>query len=96
MRKLLLRLFGALQHGPANDCDPQSPVDANVERVRAMLHARSVVGYRKYGTTTERTDIDLLGWIRHLQEELLDAAVYCERLKEEIRLSSLDTPPHGR
>jgi hypothetical protein len=43
-------------------------------------------GYQKYGTTTERTDIDFLGWLQHLQEELLDAAVYVERLKKEVKL----------
>lgn len=32
----------------------------------------------KYGTTTERTDLALVDWLRHLQEELLDAAVYIE------------------
>jgi hypothetical protein len=42
------------------------------------------VGFKKYGVTTERKDIDLLGWLQHLQEELLDAAVYIERLKQEV------------
>lgn len=60
--------------------------DTNVMRVRAALLARSESGHRKYGTTTDRTDIDLAGWLQHLQEELLDAAVYVERLKEEVRL----------
>jgi hypothetical protein len=52
--------------------------DPNVERVRAKLLARSEVGIRKYGTTTMRADVDLIGWLKHLQEELLDAAVYIE------------------
>lgn len=60
------------------------PSDENVERVREMLHARMQAGYRKYGTTTERIDIDLAGWLQHLQEELLDAAVYVERIKREL------------
>jgi hypothetical protein len=64
--------------------------DINVDRVRAALLARSLAGFRKYGTTTERTDVDTLGWLQHLQEELLDAAVYVERLKEEIRQSKID------
>jgi hypothetical protein len=41
-------------------------------------------GYQKYGVTTERVDIDLAGWLQHLQEELLDAAVYVERIKREL------------
>jgi hypothetical protein len=59
-------------------------IDKNVENVREMLYNRMQTGYKKYGVTTERTDIDLMGWLQHLQEELLDAAVYIERLKKEI------------
>lgn len=59
-------------------------IDKNVENVRAMLYNRMQAGYKKYGVTTERTDIDLKGWLQHLQEELLDAAVYIERLKKEV------------
>ena len=50
-----------------------------------MLYNRMQTGYKKYGVTTERTDIEFLGWLQHLQEELLDAAVYIERLKKEIK-----------
>jgi hypothetical protein len=31
----------------------------------------------------ERRDLDWLDWITHLQEELMDAVLYIERLKEE-------------
>ena len=60
-------------------------IDKNVEAVRQSLYDRMERGYTKYGVTTERTDIDLLGWLQHLQEELLDAAVYVERLKDELK-----------
>lgn len=59
--------------------------DKNVEAVRQMLKQRYEVGFIKYGVTTERKDIDLLGWLQHLQEELLDAAVYIQRLKDELK-----------
>ena len=59
--------------------------DKNVLSVIDQLTRRMEVGYNKYGTTTERTDIDLMGWLQHLQEELMDAAVYIERLKKEIK-----------
>lgn len=58
--------------------------DPNVERVRHQLYTRALEGMLKYGVTTERKDIDLLGWLQHLQEELLDAAVYIERIKQEL------------
>jgi hypothetical protein len=65
-------------------------IDKNVEKVTELLKTRMEKGFKKYGVTTERGDIDLLGWIQHLQEELLDAAVYCERLKQEISNESND------
>ena len=52
--------------------------DRNVEAVREKMLQRSIVGLSKYGVTTERTDIDLAGWLEHLQLELLDAAIYIE------------------
>lgn len=67
-------------------------IDKNVEAIRQSLLERMERGYKKYGTTTERTDIDLMGWLQHLQEELLDAAVYVERLKDEFRTSASKAP----
>ena len=66
---------------------PQKPFvyDENVYNVRNLLEERMFKGYNKYGTTTMRKDIDMLGWLQHLQEELLDAAVYVERLKKECK-----------
>ena len=59
-------------------------VDPNVESVMDSYRSRDKVGFDKYGTDTTRTDIDLMGWLTHLQEELMDATVYIERLKKEI------------
>ncbi len=59
------------------DRNEASP-DANVEAVRKKLLCRSQVGVIKYGTTTERGDLSPTDWLTHLQEELLDAAVYIE------------------
>lgn len=66
-----------MEHYPLN-----SP-DSNVEAVRDELLKRSVRGLEKYGVTTNRTDLSVLQWLTHLQEELLDAAVYIEKLKGE-------------
>lgn len=56
--------------------------DKNVEAVREKLLQRSVFGLEKYGVTTERKDIDLVGWLNHLQQELMDAAVYVQAMIE--------------
>ena len=59
--------------------------DANVRRVMSKFADRAEVGYDKYGVTTERKDIDLLGWLTHLQEELMDACIYVEKIKQEVK-----------
>ena len=53
--------------------------DKIVEAVRADLLERSQVGINKYGTTLDRTDIDLKGWLQHSYEECLDMANYLKR-----------------
>ena len=59
--------------------------DSNVVKVTDLLISRANRGLIKYGVTTERTDLNVLEWLQHLQEELLDAAVYIERLKQEVK-----------
>jgi len=59
--------------------------DKNVESVIEQLEFREKKGYIKYGVTTERGDLSTLEWLQHLQEELMDAAVYIEKLKGEIK-----------
>ena len=58
--------------------------DAITEAVVAQLRTRAEKGKSKYGTTMERDDLTLIQWLQHLQEELMDAAVYVEKLKGEI------------
>lgn len=62
--------------------------DKNVQSVINQLESRCEIGYNKYGVTTERNDLDLLQWLQHLQEELMDAAVYIERIKSEVKTES--------
>lgn len=57
--------------------------DPFVESVIAKYAERSRVGIEKYGTTLERNDLSLLDWLNHLQEELMDATLYIEKLKKE-------------
>lgn len=61
----------------------QRTKDKNVDEVINKFISRSEVGYLKYGTTTERTDIDFIGWLTHTQEELMDACIYIQRLINE-------------
>jgi hypothetical protein len=59
-------------------------IDQNVEEVRAMLSARAIVGFKKYGCNTTRQDLTTEQWLQHLQEELMDACVYIQRLKKDV------------
>ena len=58
--------------------------DRNVEAVREKLKRRADLGLQKYGCTTERTDLSLVAWIAHAQEEAMDFAIYAERIMREI------------
>tara|TARA_B100000949_G_scaffold227389_1_gene233731 strand:+ start:295 stop:567 length:273 start_codon:yes stop_codon:yes gene_type:complete len=60
-------------------------MDKNVENVVKQLRDREEEGLRKYGVNTERTDLTSLEWLQHLQEELMDASVYIEKLKNEMK-----------
>ena len=55
--------------------------DSNVEKVCKALKSREKKGMETYGVSTDRTDLSTLEWLQHLQEELMDACVYLEKLK---------------
>ena len=50
-----------------------------------MLRARDAAGRAKYGTSLDRTDLSTDEWAQHMLEELLDAAGYLVRLREELQ-----------
>ena len=56
--------------------------DPVVERVVDKFVSRSDVGFAKYGITLEDDKSNLFAWINHLQEELMDAVLYMQKLKE--------------
>jgi len=60
-------------------------MDKNVENVVKQLRDREEEGLLKYGVNTERKDLTTLEWLQHLQEELMDASVYIEKLKNEMK-----------
>jgi succinate dehydrogenase flavin-adding protein (antitoxin of CptAB toxin-antitoxin module) len=60
----------------------KEPQDKHVQSVINKFAERSEIGLKKYGTTLERNDLKLIDWLTNLQEELMDATLYCEKLKE--------------
>ena len=59
--------------------------DNNVNEICLEYMNRAEHGFRKYGVTTERKDLDLMQWIQHLKEELMDATVYIHRIQKELK-----------
>jgi hypothetical protein len=58
--------------------------DPVVQSVVNKFVDRSDVGFKKYGKTLRNDQSDVFVWLNHLQEELMDATLYLQRLKEEI------------
>lgn len=52
-------------------------------KVCSKILERAEVGKAKYGVTMERDDLSVLEWLKHTQEELMDACVYIEKLIDE-------------
>jgi hypothetical protein len=44
---------------------------------------RAVAGRNKYGTDMDRKDLNVVQWLQHLQEEMMDATLYVEKLLQE-------------
>lgn len=55
------------------------------ERVCKKIKERAKVGEDKYGVTMEREDLSKEQWLVHLQEELMDACVYIEKLLDDFQ-----------
>lgn len=59
--------------------------DPIVLKVMTKFYDRSQRGIEKYGTMLTRTDLNLTDWLNHLQEELMDATLYIEKLKADLK-----------
>jgi hypothetical protein len=67
----------------------QAPLtkDSIVNSVISQFVKRSNVGLEKYGTNLDRTDLSLLDWVQHAQEEMMDGILYLEKIKKSIHES---------
>jgi hypothetical protein len=59
--------------------------DPIVLKVLSKYYERSQLGIQKYGRTLDRDDLSLTDWLNHLQEELMDATLYIEKLKADLK-----------
>ena len=72
--------------------------DSIVASVIKLFAKRSELGIKKYGVTLDRTDLSVLDWITHAQEELMDGILYLEKLKTTqttITIDKKDEPVAG-
>jgi len=58
--------------------------DSVVDSIITQFIERSNIGLKKYGTTLDRTDLEVLDWIEHSKQEAMDLILYLEKLKREI------------
>jgi len=63
--------------------------DSVVFSVIESFKSRADFGLKKYGVNLDRKDLNVLDWIQHTQEELMDAILYLEKLKQitEIKIN---------
>lgn len=59
--------------------------DIVVQEVKQLYEERSQVGINKYGTTLENSTQNTLEFIQHLQEELMDATLYLQKIRHLIK-----------
>ena len=62
------------------------PKDEIIERVIQKFIKRSEVGFKKYGVTLKDDDQPFDVWLTHIQEELMDAVNYIEKVKDNLKL----------
>lgn len=59
-------------------------VDSIVQNVVLKYQERSNLGVKKYGTTLQDNNDGFNTFLNHLQEELMDATLYIEKLKKQF------------
>jgi len=64
-------------------------MDSIVTAVVDKFKQRSEFGKAKYGTDLDRKDLSILEWIVHAQEEHMDAILYLEKLKVELKAQTV-------
>ena len=66
-------------------------LDSIVKSVLDKFVQRSLFGKKKYNTDLDRTDLTIVDWVQHTQEELMDATLYLEKLKQTLIEKGLGT-----
>jgi len=46
---------------------------------------REQIGFLKYGTTMDRTDLSFSEWLQHFKEELMDGLLYLQKIQNDTQ-----------
>ncbi len=60
----------------------ETQTDGIVEDVKYIMDKRSEKGQKEYGVTLEDNPDGFYAWLNHLQEELMDAVLYIQKIKK--------------
>ena len=89
MSDSISKYFEMLQDGEwTSNNTGENRKDQIVENVKTLYDVRAIKGKNRYGVTMDRNDLSFVEWIIHLQEELMDATIYLEKLKFEYNANT--------
>ena len=58
--------------------------DSIVDSVIDQFIDRAQVGKEKYNTDLDRQDLNILDWLEHAQQEMMDGILYLEKIKQTL------------
>jgi hypothetical protein len=61
-----------------------SKTDSVVDSVIDDFISRAQVGFKKYGTTMDRSDLSLYDWCEHSIQEAMDMIIYLKKIQKTI------------
>ena len=89
MGDIISKYFEMLEDGEwTSNNTRENRKDQIVENVKTLYDIRAIKGKNLYGVTMDRNDLSFLEWLTHLQEELMDATIYLEKLKFEYNANT--------
>jgi len=65
-------------------------LDSIVYTVVKKFTSRAEIGYKKYKTNMDRSDLTIVEWIDHSIEEKMDDIIYMEKIKQELLKKNYD------
>jgi hypothetical protein len=59
--------------------------DSIVKKIREEMLIRAEMGFKKYNTTLDRTDLSVIDYLQHAKEEAMDLALYLEKTIQMLK-----------